>query len=150
MHNFSIDDTVNSVNYVYRDTYTFETDIEPQEKYKVKYCVKTINNYEIQSEEYNIALVYVEDVRQIMDLVADNDFDNGYITLKFQTNKQKALSYIEQVYENSEITKVEDSDYLFVVELPHTNYSKTLFAHGSITPYLLNGYKEVFEYRGSS
>jgi len=88
MHNFSIDDTVNSVNYVYRDTYTFETDIEPQEKYKVRYCVKTINNYEIQSEEYTVALVHIEDVRQIMDLVAENDFDNGYITLKFKLSEE--------------------------------------------------------------
>ena len=149
MHNFSIDDIVNSVNYVYRDTYTFETDIEPQEKYKVKYCVKTINNYEIQSEEYNVALVYVEDVRQIMDLVAENDFDNGYITLKFQTNKQKALDSIAQTYESAKITKVEDSDYLYVVELPEIGGSRTAFANGSITPYLLNSFEEVFDYKSS-
>lgn len=150
MHNFSIDDTVNSVNYVYRDTYTFETDIKPQEEYKVKYCVKTINNYEIQSEEYNVALVYVEDVRQIMELVAKNNFDNAYVTLEFTLNEQKAFAYVQQKWQIdnkfSPMLKVENSKYQYIIKVPNNTEVREAFANGDIILYTINYFFDFSNY----
>lgn len=84
MHIFSTDDRVNDSSYIYYDTYTMNTSIEIGKEYALRYIVKTINNLVLSTDDYRVAMVTVDDLRQSISLEAKNDFDNGYISLHFQ------------------------------------------------------------------
>lgn len=85
LHNSSVTYTVSeslSVDSVI-DTYTYTSSLVPNELYYIQYSVRTINNLEIHSPIYSCMDIPVG--RPVVQTVlkAENNFDNGYIQLKF-------------------------------------------------------------------
>lgn len=94
LHNSSIDTSSNQILALSQsiDSYSFAQTLIPMETYKVEYGVRTINGLEVYSQTYPI--MDIEGIRSYLkvNLLAKNNYDNGYIQLSFEPLSPSPIS----------------------------------------------------------
>ena len=86
LHNSKLEmSEINDLNTT-NDFYSFETTLIKNQKYKIQYGVKTINNLEIYTPMYECMDVDVGIIDLNTTLYAENVFDDGYIKIYFDEN----------------------------------------------------------------
>lgn len=68
------------------DTYSFTSSVIPGETYYIQYGVKTINNLEVFSPLYPVYCAETTEPELEAMLVPSNNFDDGFVELKFDIN----------------------------------------------------------------
>lgn len=160
-----------SVNNIYQeailpdetsDTYTFETALEPDKIYYIQYGVRTINNLELFSNLYSVTDVRTLDTQiKNTNLVATNNYDDGYVELKFNVPSNKLNKTIPEnsgegvsiaIYRASKINGF--NDWRLINKFFCTNYATLAtwqykdFAieQGNIYQYCFRQYNEAYMY----
>lgn len=108
LYNNNINNTLNSLNTITTLPYYFRTVSEPNINYKINFQVRTINNLEISSPNYECMEINIEELladdistgtikleKFKFDLKAKNNFEEGYIKLGFKID-EKVLKQLEQ------------------------------------------------------
>lgn len=94
LHNTSLDTSSNQIVALSEsiDTYTFAQNIIPMEVYKIEYGVRTINGLEVYSQYYSV--MEIEGIHSSLkaNLVATNQYDNGYIELNLSPTHPSPIS----------------------------------------------------------
>lgn len=82
MHDNTLNETLTSSS----DTYTFKDNLQENETYYIEYVVKTANYIEAASNKYKVIKVsgIKSDFDNIANLIAENNFDNGYIRIHLE------------------------------------------------------------------
>lgn len=83
LHNSSVDHVyAESLTLEYAtDSYTFQALLEPNKEYFIDYAVRTVNNLEVSSPLYTCIEPDVADSILKTNLLAENNFEEGYIFL---------------------------------------------------------------------
>ena len=131
---FLIHNNSNDVEYYEsKDTFMFSRDIKMNEKYIITYTVRTNNGLEISSFGYKIISQQAIISELDMDLIADLNYDNGYISLhlvggKDESGYEKSLKgyfLLSRSSSQSNYTKWEELDrFTLAFQLPSIKYWK--------------------------
>lgn len=74
------------------DTYTFKTALEDNKVYYVQYAVRTINDLIVYSPLYPYASITSADSPSGLGITAENNFEEGFITISFVEEPAAALA----------------------------------------------------------
>lgn len=75
------------------DTYTFGRGLNESQTYYLQYSVRTINDLVVTSPLYSCAAITVADSRiSDIDMIAENNFEEGYINLSFENTSSTPWS----------------------------------------------------------
>ena len=93
LHNTSINNIASESLSLDRttDSYTFQTLVDVNKEYYLQYGVRTINNLEVFSPIYTCLEPYVGPSQFYTDLVATNNFEEGYIELSLKMKSDEEL-----------------------------------------------------------
>ena len=131
LHNSS-----NDINaYSSYDEYKFQRTIEENKRYYVEYKITTINGLEVSSPKYEIAAETSAPSNLStagIKLKAENNFDNGFVSLKLTTDKEdfKDIPAVSGTYlvsraEKNEAETDKDKQFLDWKDLFSFQYSNT-------------------------
>lgn len=82
VHDASTDE---AENYSIDTFYTYKT-MKKYETYYLQYSVTTVNKFHINSAFYHLTAIDTIDIENELEIIAKNNFDDGYIIISFKAN----------------------------------------------------------------
>ena len=83
IHDISQDDAENFST----DSFILKKSVTPYEVYYIQYCIKTVNNLQLNSPLYHISATETLEITNEVHIIPQNQMDNGYILISFEDDK---------------------------------------------------------------
>ena len=106
LHNRNHDIT----NYESQDEWVYQKELDTDTPYYIQYTVRTLNNLTVATSGYRIMQKKTIDPEVKVELVADLDFDNGYVDISLKGFKNEATGLEEPVIGSFIILRASDDE----------------------------------------